>query len=87
MQLFKHVPPADVVVVRAPATPDEERIETSAIVVGDSVFFEVTERVYEGDIVETPDPRGGVLRRTVRKVDINQSPFGDTGLDHIEAHL
>ncbi|WP_243063200.1 hypothetical protein [Humibacter sp. RRB41] len=86
MGIFDHFPPQDVVIVHAPGTAVEERISTKATVVQDSAFFAVHEHVYEGDIVETPDPRGGVLRRYVKKVDINQSPF-DNDLDHLEAHL
>lgn len=57
-----------------------------AVVTPDTLYFDVTAPVYEGDIVEIPDPRGGTLRKTVRKVEIFQSPFSNH-LDHIEAHV
>jgi hypothetical protein len=85
MGIFDTFTPTNVVIIREPGASSETRVEAQAIVQPNSGMFEVTTPIYEGDIVEVPDPRGGVDRRAVRKVDINQSPFNDS-LDHIEAH-
>lgn len=85
MGIFDHSEPADVVIIRNPGTASEERSRSRAIILPNSGVFEDTTLIYERDIVEVPDPRGGVDRRAVRKVDINESPFGDS-LDNIEAH-
>lgn len=84
--IFDSRTPTNIIIVHAPGSANEERIDSRAIVTPNTLFFEVTARVYDGDIVEVPDPRGGMLRRTVHKVEIFQSPFSDH-LDHIEAHV
>ena len=86
MGIFDHFKPQAVVVVRSPGTADEERVDTRAIVTPEMITFEVTEKVYEGDLIEVADPRGGVIRHRVKKIDILQSPF-NSNLDHIEAFV
>jgi uncharacterized protein (TIGR02391 family) len=60
-----------VVIIRDEGGQDETRTETVAHIQAESGFFEVDTPIYEGDIVELDDPRGGRERRLVRDVQIN----------------
>ncbi|TFD46895.1 hypothetical protein E3T55_16085 [Cryobacterium frigoriphilum] len=46
----------------------------------------ITTPIYEGDIVERGDPRGGVIEYTVANVELSRDPFGH-GNDHAIASL
>ena len=71
-----------VVVIHNQGQPDEQRNEIEAHVQPKKGFFEVDAPVYEGDVVELPDPRGGIDRRHVNKVEWYK--IGRPQLDHIE---
>jgi len=71
-----------VVVIHNQGQPDEQRNEIEAHVQPKKGFFEVDTPVYEGDVVELPDPRGGIDRRHVNKVEWYK--IGRPQLDHIE---
>ena len=71
-----------VVVIHNEGQPDERRTEIEAHVQPKKGFFEVDAPVYEGDVVQLPDPRGGVDRRHVNKVEWYKT--GRPLLDHIE---
>lgn len=74
-----------VVVIHEEATSSEQRFELEAQIQADSGFFAVDARIYEGDIVEVPDRRGGMLRHLVAKVDVNDVPEMPE-MSHIQAH-
>lgn len=73
-----------VTVVHNPGTADEERFETEAHIQAKTAFFAVDTPIYEGDVVEFPDPRGGMARRVAASVDVN-NPTGSSfrGMEHI----
>lgn len=57
-------------VVHAEGTADEKRFSVEAHVQPDSGFVSVDAPIYEGDIVEIKDPRGGIERKLVSEVRI-----------------
>jgi hypothetical protein len=61
-----------VVLVRNPGSPDESRREVLGLVQAKQGFFLPDTPVFIGDVIETPDPRGGLQRLVVRKVNIHQ---------------
>lgn len=73
-----------VTVVHDPGSDDEERFETEAHIQAKTGFFAVDTPIYEGDIVEFPDPRGGTTRKIAATVDVN-NPTGSSfrGMEHI----
>lgn len=71
-----------VVIVSKPGTADEERTTVEAMIQSESGFFEVSTPIYEGDLVEIPDPRGGTDLRLAREVKVND--FGSSGLHHTQ---
>lgn len=73
-----------VTVVNNPGTEDEHRFETEAHVQAKTGFFAVDTPIYEGDIVEFHDPRGGTTRKVAATVDVN-NPTGPSfrGVEHI----
>ena len=83
-----HFPQQDVVIVHHPDAPDESRTPSRVQHQADSGLFNIDAPVYVGDIIEMPDPRGGVRRMHVTKVDItdvrNQPAF--SRMSHINAH-
>ncbi len=64
-------------------TDAEARLQIEGNVQTKQGFFGLDTPIHEGDVIEEPDPRpgGGVIRRTVAKVDIHQ---GFDEMDHIE---
>lgn len=81
---FRNFGITKVTVVRSPGTEDEERFETEAHIQAKSAFFSVDTPIYEGDVVEFPDPRGGTARKVAASVDVNnptRSSF--RGMEHI----
>ena len=73
-----------VTVVHEPGTEGEERFETEAHIQAKTGFFAVETPIYEGDVVEFPDPRGGTTRKVAATVDVN-NPTGSSfrGMEHI----
>lgn len=71
-----------VVVIHAEGTSDEVRNEVEAHVQPKSGFFEVETPIYEGDVVEMDDPRGGRERRTAETVAVHSS--APRGMAHTE---
>lgn len=69
-------------ILHDPGTDEESTAEADALVQSGSGFFEVDTPIYEGDIVELPDPRGGVDRRLAQHVKVNN--FGSRNMHHIE---
>lgn len=74
---FRNFGITKVTVVRNPGTADEERFETEAHIQAKSAFFAVDTPIYEGDVVEFPDPRGGMARKVAAGVDVN-NPTGSS---------
>lgn len=81
-------PQQDVVIVHAPGTLDEKRTPSRVQAQAASGFFDIDTPVYEGDVVELDDPRGGTRRMFVTKIDINdvRGRGGFRGMSHIQAH-
>lgn len=71
-----------VVIVSKPGTEDEERKTVEAMIQSESGFFEVSTPIYEGDLVEIPDPRGGTDVRMARDVKVND--FGSSNIRHTQ---
>lgn len=73
-----------VTVVHDPGTEDEEHFETEAHIQATTGFFAVDTPIYEGDVVEFPDPRGGTTKKVAATVDVN-NPTGSSfrGMQHI----
>jgi uncharacterized protein (TIGR02391 family) len=57
-----------VVIIQNESTQDEKRFEAECFVQADKGTFELETPIYEGDIVEMDDPRGGRQRRFAREV-------------------
>jgi uncharacterized protein (TIGR02391 family) len=71
-------------IIHNAGTPDEEVCEVDALIQGEAGFFEVDTPIFEGDLVEVPDPRrgpDGVERRLARKVKVNN--MGPRNMHHI----
>jgi uncharacterized protein (TIGR02391 family) len=68
-------------VIHGEGTDDEKRFAVEGQVQADSGYFPVDAPIYEGDIVEFPDPRGGYARKIVANVKVNDVGLG---LDHLE---
>lgn len=69
-----------VVIIRNEGTDDEERVEVEAMIQASAGYFDIKTPVYEGDIVEVPDPRGGTDRRLAQRVDVND--YGSRAVQH-----
>jgi hypothetical protein len=69
-------------IIHAEGTADEERREVEAHVQPQAGFFEVETPIYEGDIVELDDPRGGTERRLAQEVHVYSS--APQGMAHTE---
>lgn len=66
-----------VTIIRNPGTEDEEQFETEAHIQAKTGFFAVDTPIYEGDVVEYADPRGGLARKVAASVDVN-NPTGSS---------
>ena len=62
-----------VTVIRNEGTDSEARFEVEAHIQPKKGFFAVEAPIYEGDVVEMPDPRGGLERRVARIVEVFDS--------------
>lgn len=81
---FKTFGVTNVTVINNPAAADERRFETEAHIQAKAGFFAVNTPIYEGDVVEFSDPRGGTTRKVAASVDVN-NPTGPSfrGTEHI----
>ncbi len=80
-----------VTLVREPG-PSEQRSEVEASILNDQgidkAYVAKETPVYEGDIIELPDPRGGTMRFFAKKVVINDLPNGPfANMAFTEVHL
>jgi hypothetical protein len=78
-------PTETVRVIRNEGTDDEETFEVVAHIQPKSGFFDIDTPIYEGDIVEVADPRGGPdgrARRLAQLVEVNNN--APRGMEHIE---
>lgn len=71
-----------VTVIHLDGTAEESRLEVEAHIQAESGFFAVSTPIYEGDVVELADPRGGTSRRLVTEVRVND--FGPEHMRHIK---
>lgn len=68
--MFRSFGHETVEVVHAEGTEDEKRFKVEAHIQPEKGYVAIDTPVYEGDIVEVDDPRGGIDRRYVEKVNI-----------------
>jgi hypothetical protein len=73
-----------VTIVHNPGTEDEIRREAEAHIQAKSGSFAVDTPIYEGDIVEFPDPRGGVERKLAAEVDVHNPGGARKSMAHIK---
>lgn len=79
---MRHLGVKQVVVVRDGGTDAETRFEVEAHIQPETGFFPVDTPIYEGDIVEFPDPRGGTTRKTAAAVEVYD--VGSPSVQHTE---
>ncbi|MGF1617584.1 MAG: TIGR02391 family protein [Acidimicrobiia bacterium] len=72
----------EVVVIREEASDAEVRFEVEAHIQPETGFFPVDTPIYEGDIVEFPDTRGGTTRKTAAGVKVYD--VGSPSMHHTE---
>lgn len=82
-QVFRELGTKQVTVVRHEGALAETRFDVEAHIQSKSGFFAVSVPIYEGAVVELPDPRGGTARRLVVEVSVND--FGPDDMHHIKA--
>lgn len=84
MGFLDDFPSQNVVIVHKEGSRNEVRTDARGNIQGRKGYFDVSTAIYEGDVVELPDPRGGVRRLLVASVAISdQGPlFAD--VNHIE---
>lgn len=64
-------PQHDVEIIRAAGTSEEYRSTTRAMIQPEAGYFDLDTQIYDGDIVELDDPRGGRRQLYVDHVDIH----------------
>ena len=69
-------------IIHCEGTPHESRLTVEAHVQAEAGFFAIDTPIYEGDVVEIPDPRGGTDRRFAAAVKVND--VGSDSMRHIE---
>lgn len=81
-------PQQNVVIIHSAGTAEEQRTPSRAVVQAQSGFFDFDTSIYEGDVVELDDPRGGKRCLYVTRVDINDVRGSGhfRGMSHIQAH-
>lgn len=81
---FRDLGITSVTVIHNADAEDEKRFEVEAHIQAKAAFFAVDTPIYEGDLVEYPDPRGGLARKVAASVDVN-NPAGASfrGMEHI----
>lgn len=80
---FRHFGVTQVTIVHAEGTDDEKRHTTEAHIQAKTGFFAVETPIYEGDIVEFADPRGGIDRKLAAEVDVNNPGGTLSNMAHI----
>lgn len=75
----------EVTVIHNEGQPDEERTTALCNVQTKKGFFEVNAQIFEGDVVELPDPRGGLRRLSVKEVEIVDAGPRASQMSHIAA--
>lgn len=73
------------IVVLRETEAGETRHDTKAIVDGTVLYLPVDADIEQGDRVEQRLPNGKLRTLYVTRVDVLQSPFGSSNLDHTEA--
>lgn len=74
-----------VTVIHSEGTEDEKRFDTKAHIQARTAYFAVDTKIYEGDVVEFPDPRGGLARKIASHVDVyNSNGSGLRGMKYIK---
>jgi len=63
-----------VTITNYPGTADESRYDAEAQLQATSGYFAIETPIYEGDIIDVPDPRGGTARYVAAEVKINRAP-------------
>jgi len=71
-----------VTVIRSEGTDEETRFEVDAHIQPGSGFFPVDAPIYEGNVIEFPDARGGVSRKTASAVKVFD--MGSRAVQHTE---
>lgn len=69
-------------IIRCEGTTDESRLTVEAHVQSEAGLFALDTPIYEGDVVEIPDPRGVIDRRFVTTVKVHD--VGPESMRHIE---
>lgn len=74
-----------VTITNYPGTAEESQHDVEAQLQAASGFFAIETPIYEGDIIEVPDPRGGTTRHLAAEVKINRAPdwFADHGFTEV----
>ncbi len=72
----------EIVLIKNFRRPDETRQAITGVIRPKCGMFAVDTPIYEGDVIELPDPRGGVRRLLVGEVEINDDP-DDPDMSHI----
>jgi uncharacterized protein (TIGR02391 family) len=72
----------NVTVIQAEGTENEQRIDVEAHIQPESGFFPVDTPIFEGDVVEFDDARGGRTRKSVRTVNVYD--VGSRAVQHTE---
>jgi hypothetical protein len=67
---YGNLPLQDVEIIHAIGSPDERRFQTQALINKGDGAFAVDTPIYEGDIVELDDPRGGRRQLVVDEIEI-----------------
>lgn len=80
LNMFRDLGTKQVTVIHLEGTSDEVRTDVEAMIQAKSGFFDLTTPIYDGDIVEVPDPRGGIERKLAAEVHVND--FGPEDMRH-----
>src|SRR5437016_3907729 len=68
----------DVTIIKNFGASNEQRVTVRGFVQAEKGFFDVKGAVYEGDVVEVSDPRGGTRQLTVSRVKVHD--YGSSAL-------
>ncbi len=81
-------PQQDVVIVHREEDGTESRTNVRGSVLSDTGTSDIDTPVFRGDVVEMDDPRGGIRRLYVTKVDVNDVRGGPDfgGMSHVHVH-
>lgn len=79
---LRHHDAKQVLVIHDEGGDNENRFEVEAVIQPEIGFFPVDAPIYEGDVVEFPDPRGGTARKSAAVVKVYD--FGPRPMRHTE---